>query len=573
MVCLLCFLFFTAAGAGQQSEAGTQAPARIQPGGPLPADVQAAQRCTIAGQVQNAATEEPLRKANLILRRAEPANPMNPPPSYSTVSDAGGKFAMKDIEPGKYRLSVNRTGFVASEYGAHGPMRPGGTLTLAPGQKIEDLVFRLTPHAVITGRVLDEDGEPVAYAQVQPMRYRYVNGRRQLTAYGGASTNDLGEYRIFGLAPGRYYLSATYRPPMMFEPAVDRSASQQPEEGYVPTYYPGAIDPARAVAIDAAAGAQLRGIDFSLSKTRTVRVRGRVTGAARAGRAPVSIMLLPRDRMGSFSMPSRPTRADAQGNFEIRGAVPGAYVLVANFYDGEKNIMGRQTVDVGNSDVENVAVAIVPPIEIAGQVRADGDKPVSFSDVRVALRASDMGEVMFGQSAEGRVKEDGSFTLPNVSLGRFTVIVFGQPDGYYVRSIRMGDEDVQDSGLDVTGGSAGPIAIVLSPGAGQVEGTVVDAQQQSVPSASVVLIPKDAKRRAEVQSYKNTTTDQYGRFTLKNLDPGDYKLFAWEDIEYGAYMDPDFMKPVEEKGESITLRKDSKETVQLKVIPAEEARR
>ncbi len=579
MVWLLYFLLVVPAAFGQQGGAGTRVrvaePDGLQTAESRPAEGQAAERGKIAGQVLNAATSEPLRKANLILRRAEPAaNSMNLPPTYTTVSDAGGKFAMKDIEPGKYRLSVNRTGFVAGEYGSRGPSRPGGTLALAPGQRIEDLVIRLTPQAVITGRVLDEDGEPVANAQVQPLRYRYVNGgRKQLMPYGGATTNDLGEYRIFGLAPGRYYLSATYRPAMMFEPAVDRSANQQPEEGYVPTYYPGAIDPGRAVAVEAAAGAQLRGIDFSLSKTRTVRVRGRVTGLPRAGRAPGSIMLLPRERLGAFFMAGRPTRADAQGNFEVRGVAPGAYMLVANCSDGEKILTARQPVDVGNADIDNVALAVAAPIEMTGHVRVEGEKPVTLSDLHIALRARDPDQMNFGPSSDGRVKADGSFTLSNVNPGHFSVMVFGQTEGYFVRSVRMGDEDVLDSGLDVTSGSGGPIAIVLSPGAGQVEGTVIDAQQQPAQSATVVLAPKDGRRRAEMWYYKTTTTDQYGRFTLKNLDPGDYKLFAWEEIESGAYMDPDFMKPVEEKGESITLRKDTKESVQLKVIPAEGAQR
>src|SRR5207248_1961743 len=175
--------------------------------------------------VLNATTGDPVNKANLILRRAEGSAGMGPfPTSYSTTTDAEGKFAMKDIDPGKYRLSVNRTGFVNAEYGARGAMRPGTTLSLDPKQHLQDVVFRLTPQAVITGRVLDEDGEPVAYVQVQSLRYRYNQGRKQLMPFGGASTNDLGEYRIFSLPPGRYYLSATSRPGM-FEPTLDRSAN------------------------------------------------------------------------------------------------------------------------------------------------------------------------------------------------------------------------------------------------------------------------------------------------------------------------------------------------------------
>jgi len=136
-------------------------------------DTKPEDRCVIEGKVFSAATGEPVKRANLILRRADISpSTGNMPTSYSTATDAGGSFAMKDIDPGKYRLSVTRTGFVQAEYGARGPLRPGTTLTLASGQHLQDVNFRLTPHAVIIGRVVDEDGEPVANAQVQAMRYR-----------------------------------------------------------------------------------------------------------------------------------------------------------------------------------------------------------------------------------------------------------------------------------------------------------------------------------------------------------------------------------------------------------------
>lgn len=120
---------------------------------------------------------------------------------------------------------------------------------------MQDLVFKLVPHAVITGRVVDADGEPVAYVQVQPMLYRYNNGCKQLAPAGFVTTNDLGECRLFGLAPGRYYLRATPRADFMVENSTDRSANPTPEEGLVDTYYPGTTDPASAGTIELAPGA------------------------------------------------------------------------------------------------------------------------------------------------------------------------------------------------------------------------------------------------------------------------------------------------------------------------------
>src|ERR1035441_9581569 len=168
--------------------------------------------CAISGQVSNAATGEPVLRALVSLRRVD----MSPgvttiQVSHTAATDAAGQFAMAGIAPGKYRLAAERNGFIVTQYGSRGPGKAGTPLTLEAGQKSSDLALRLTPHGVIAGRVLDEEGDPVSGVDVQVMRLQYMQGRKQMARAGGGSTNDLGEYRAFGLAPGRYYVSATSR--------------------------------------------------------------------------------------------------------------------------------------------------------------------------------------------------------------------------------------------------------------------------------------------------------------------------------------------------------------------------
>jgi hypothetical protein len=201
----LSILFIAGLYAQQTQPVAPAAPAAA-PSPTKPEDL-----CGIEGQVTNVATGAPVKKIDLLLNRID----LDPrtgaqQTTYSATSDTGGKFAMTDIEPGKYRLTASGNGFVRATYGARGPNRPGTTLSLDAGQRLKDLNFKLTPHGVVTGRIVDEDGDPVARVSVQTQNYRRVEGRKQLTPSGSASTNDLGEYRIFGLGPGRYYLAATY---------------------------------------------------------------------------------------------------------------------------------------------------------------------------------------------------------------------------------------------------------------------------------------------------------------------------------------------------------------------------
>ena len=518
----------------------------------------------IEGRVQNAVTGEPVKNTHLLLHRAGVSpNGTHSPTNYSASTDENGRFALKEIEPGNYRLVAMRLGFVSTEFGSREPMGVGTILSVDPAQHSGDIVFRLTPHAVISGHVIDEQGEPMPFVQVQAMGYHYNWGRRQLSSFGGAATNDLGEYRIFGLAPGHYYLNATYRPNAPFETVAGHSADKALDEDYMPVYYPRGADPTLATPIETTAGVQLAGIDFALSKSRTVHMRGRVNNNTN-GRGMITVMLAPTEQTRVLGM-SRTYPTDPQGNFHIRGIVPGAYTFIASVLDSNGSLTAKRKLDLSSS-VENFNIAMPPAMELTGRVRVEGDQRPNLSYMRVSLRPHEPNAI-FGPLPNARVKEDGSFTLSNISPDNYNVIALELPDGYYIKSVRVGDEDVLDAGVNLSGDSVGAINIILSPGAGQVEGAVLKTEGQTAAGATVVLIPQTEKRRDQMQFYKTATADEQGRFTLGNVDPGKYKLFAWEDIQFDAWMDQDFVKPFEVKGEAVTIGENSREKVQLKVIP------
>ncbi len=511
--------------------------------------------CAVAGQVTNAVTGEPVAGASITLRRNDAGV------SYGTATDAAGKFAMKNIGPGKYNLLVQRNLFLSGQYGERAPGRQFTPLVLEPGQEVRDITIRLMPQSVIAGRVTDDKGEPLMRVRIAALKMRYRPGGKELELAGDSSTNDLGEYRIFDLAPGRYYVRATYGNPGSGN--LDGSAIPVPDESYVPIWYPGVPDPPAAASIDLSGGGVTRTIDFTLSKVRTVRVSGKVKNNTPAPNSRIMVWLTPRGGFGSGSS----AWADPQGNFTVRGVIPGSYTIRAEVWEGQRTNSVRQAVEVGATGLDNLSLAIMPRtgMEVSGQVKVEGaGEPPSLAAVEVRLMARDPDAAPATGSA--RADGHGAFRLTDVEPGEYDLWAWGFPEGYYIKSVRQGDEEALEKGLDLTRGSA-PVTVVLAPGAGEVTGVVQDNKQTPSPGATVVLLPVAQSHRLRLRE-QNTMADQNGRYTFKNIDPGDYKLFAWEDVEPGAWSDPDFMKPFETKGVAVTIREHGRESVPLDVIPA-----
>src|SRR5262249_42923814 len=154
-------------------------------------------------------------------------------------SDGAGKFHFEGIEPGRYLLSAERSGYVQQVYGARGSNRAGLPLTVTAGGRLADLTIPLTPQGIISGKIEDEDGDPVTGVQMFVYRMGYQGGQKQLMPAGGANVNPDGTFMAGNLNPGRYYLSAMDRRAMMMGGMMERSGNRAPEEGYLTTYYPG----------------------------------------------------------------------------------------------------------------------------------------------------------------------------------------------------------------------------------------------------------------------------------------------------------------------------------------------
>jgi hypothetical protein len=492
----------------------------------------------LEGAVTNALSGEAIRKCTVNLRRSDGK-------SYAILTDAEGRFHFANLEPGRYNLGGEKTGFARQEFGARGLAKPGSTITLDKGMQLKNLALKLTPQGVISGKVIDEEGDPVTGASVQVQRTIYIDGRKQLAGAGFAQTNDLGEYRIFGISPGRYYLSA----------AINNSVGGRSDENYPPTYYPGVVSLAAAGQLTVAPGSQLRSIDLALRKTRSVQLRGKFSGPApdlnsRNG----AVQLYPRGAAGMTSIISNSTPIrGVSGTFVLPNVLPGSYMLSADqTEEKDRKFYARVEIEVGNSNIDDLQVTLTAGVEIPGRLRIEGASEASLGNARVYLRVRDASLV---GSMSGALKPDGTFTLPSVPPGWHRVVLSLPAPTLYIKSIRYGDDDALTNGLNVNG--ANRLEIVLGSNGGQID-------IQTAPAANVGLIPKSGLQ----EFFKATTADSEGKCVFRGVAPGDYLLLAIEDAGTGSLADPEFVKQYEGSGEAVSVKAGSRETKQLKSIAA-----
>src|SRR5713101_2343764 len=354
------------------------------------------EECSISGVVVKLADSEPLRRARVFLQSADDHTR-----HISAVTDAAGHFQLKGIEPGRYHLSVNRAGFVAQEYGQKRPRDPGALLNLRGGQEVKDLLFRLMPSAVIAGKILEEDGEPLSEIVVSSARQVYLEGKSGLSIETTAQTDDRGEYRLFGLSPGRYFVSAVFPQWGRFSRGEEPEDAQPNQQGYAKMYYSGTPDAAKATAISIKEGEEIPSVEIFMRQLAVFRIRGHVYNQIthKAG-TQTEVFLMPKTRTREWGGEQRTSIQKQDGSFEIADVLPGSYVLTAMWFDEGKPHIARVPIEVGNADVDGISMAITPGIDINGRVIWEGTPSLEQDELSIMAESPDS---MFNFGGDSRV--------------------------------------------------------------------------------------------------------------------------------------------------------------------------
>lgn len=531
---------------------------------------------TVTGRVLQDPGGQPLRKVDVQLRSHEliKTGPQeDASESYSASTDAEGKFQIDNVKPGRYEATLERVGFVQS--GKLG--RFGKRLELKSSDDARDLILKMEAAAVITGRITDDDGDPLPSVNVQVSR----TTRRGWDTHdnGWANTNDLGEYRIGGMRPGNYLVTATS--PGRSRPAVAKDNNpSKVEQSYVTTYYPGTIDKTQAVRIELHPGDEAPA-SFLLLTSPTYTVRG--TTEKPSGAKFVEIMLR---SPASADMRQLPL---VDGAFEFRGLLPGSYTAYLVTFDPSALTEVQQNrtpqaqvvrlspdVEITNANLEGLHLVAQSLGQVRGRFRMDKGQKIDWTQLAVVLNPTD-GAANFtsgnlgGGLSFAQVKSDGSFDLKTVAAGSYRLAITSSSSNlqdYFTKSVNLDAHDVADSGFTVSGGTS-VLDVVISANGATVEGIVVDGKGHPVAGASVVGAPDgDARKRFDL--FGQGSSDASGHFTLRGLNPGEYTVIAWEDPEENS-RDPETVKLYEARGEKVQLEEGARKSVVVKVIPEDDS--
>jgi hypothetical protein len=518
--------------------------------------------CTLLGQTPagsvveglavNGATGEPLSKVRVLLRAQN-----NRQDSYLEQSGSDGRFSIDGVAPGVYRVTAERPGFQFDAGGASGAPPP--TAIVKAGEDLRGFAVKMMPLGVITGRVIDAAGDPVPNSQIEIQRYAIVQGRRQLTQAASAITNRLGEFRAFDLEPGNYYLRAlpsrARGPFLLPDPATEAKTS-----GDIATYFPNAVTTADARAVEVGAGTILRGFEVRLRRERLFSLRGTLpTKAPESG--GYSLMIVPRDQPQDRSHNLRMTGSA----FEFAGLAPGSYVLNGFVTADGKRQYSRQSIDIIDSDVENVTLSFAPGAEIPGVVRVEGGTAPLPPGLRI--NSIPEGPTMSGFSPV-EVAADGSFAFHDLGPGVYQVVLAGSTPGLYFKALRSNGEVQPGQRFDSVK-TQGPLVVALGADAGTIEGIVKNADGNAAKRVRVTLVPMgDHAGRVDLSRFAFTGED--GTFRMQDVPPGEWRLYAWENVERGPPQSAEYRKPFEKHGVTVKLAPSATAKVELDVITVAE---
>jgi protocatechuate 3,4-dioxygenase beta subunit len=507
----------------------------------------AARAAAISGRVLDADGTTPLRRA--IVRLSSSALPRR----LTVRADLQIRYAFPDLPAGRYTVSASKPGYLTLEYGQRRPFEAGRRIELGTAERLARVDILLPASASLAGVVVDGAGERVSQLWVLAARQAYRNGRREPLIAARAVTNDIGEFRLSGLAPGDYYIVTRQRDARVAE------FSNEPV-GYGTTLYPGVATLESAQPIRVALGQQVSGVSLAVPASRTAVVSGVVVDESGRPVASQRLTLTEGPDIAGLNGVIGGSVTDDAGRFRMAGVRPGIYSLSA----ASQQKSGDIRVEVREVDVSGLTIVMGAGGTLTGRVITPAGPPGSHAgSIQLCALAAGASRCAGGAP---RVGADGSFTWSGVRGSRL-LRAYGTPDGWWLKAVLQGDRDITDVPLSISHGvTVGGLQVVFDDKPTTVSASVPDPSDGAASEYTVIVFPAAAARWAPESRFIAERPDQTGHVRIRGLPPGEYLAAAVEWVEEGQWLDPQFLQRLRPLASKTALEPGHTAAVHLKIV-------
>jgi hypothetical protein len=520
---------------------------------------------SLAGRVVDAGTHAPLSRARVTLTSPAISEPR------IALSGRDGTYSFRNLPAGAYSVVVTRTGYAPQQYGERRTEAPL-TVPVAAGQNVTGIDVSLQRAGVIVGQILDEDNVPFAGAIVDAVISRTERGQPTLLSVSRTESDDRGEFRLIGLAPGQYYVTA-------FDPAYLNVGDETGPLSYTPTYYPGVVFVDQATRVTVTPGAEPSSkIVFSLKIVRPARVSGQLSTLDRRQLISGAVIMSPVHGEASAAVPTRDVTILPDGTFSFRNVPPGRYQIRAR---GEidpngVSLFSTFSITVEGHDVSNLDMTLVPGASVEGTLTVEATstpKPLTFDGIRVRAPFAD--GTSFGDAPTGDVRIDGSYRIRGLMPGSHYVTIEGLPYPWVLKSVVYRGRDITDASIEVESRQAlKDVRVTITDAASEITGVVRDERGQPAPDALVMFIPTARHFWTRTsRRFGLLRTDAAGRFRIRGLPSGEYHAVATFDVDESEALRRDLLHELVVHGVPISLGDRGQRTIDIPLVAFSTARR
>lgn len=557
-VCAVVLMHGTSASAAVQATPPPSAAAGSQKQGPAQPP-KAPPTAVIRGRVTTYPDGKPIARARILLSR--------PDKSYSrvTLTNADGRYEIGEIEDfDNYMLSVSKTGYAARVWGEQPMPAPPTPITLAAGQVLENLDVALAAQLSISGRIFDSDGTPFGGAVVSALRSVFIDGRRELIPVAEIITNDKGEYRLFGLPAGLYFISA-------IDPAFLSAGDHQGPLEYSPTFYPGVPSAEDATRVTLDPGQSRDGVEFKLTIVKPIRIIGKISAYNNALLTSGVVAMSPVRADGSLSTSASEVDIRPDGGFVFSNVSPGRFLIRvrAETENDPVLLFGHFAVTVTGRDLTGAEITLLPGARLDGVVEWDGAS-VRPADTDMRARAPLADGTTFGDALNGKIRDDNTFVIGGAMVGMHLIRMEHVPAPWTLKAVYFKGQDVTDTPLTVEPGHIlSDIRVIMSDTPTRLDGRLVSVEGDDMESYRVVIFSANPLHwRPASRHITLARPDRDGRFTLHGLPPGVYRLVASREIDETDLTDPRTLDQLAPSATTVRLNEGQHAAVDVRVRPS-----